>query len=548
MRSLPFRDLSSRVVGRRIFPFPAAQGEGPDLAIKIGPPSSDNIVKSFHFIKVFSPMKIFQSHINIWKKRSVKILAILFFLVLAIIAGDHFVTQYYKLKNSRLLQYSLNGLKALVFYELGQYGKASQAWRDHHGLSYDPKLMEILKTALLKEIEENPDKIDNYLRLADLYFSAADYANATITYRNALQKNKNIYDAKVGLASSLAIQGKHHESQAVFEELFNQGYNEKSVTSFLNFLVALDKVEKSKIPDKADLYLSLAYAYRYLSIIDNRKSEEVIAYANKAISTSKNLDKAFLCKGVIYTKEKNYELALEQFSKLLQGNALNGEAYSRMAYIHGELGNLESELEYYKRAVATEEKNPDYAYNLGQLLQRKYGDVNQAILYLKKAYEIDPDNFAYASTYAYTLEMLRQFYNALEVYDTIIRKNPENPEGYILEAHCLIRMERYEEAINLFLKASTLSSLNFNAARDLALAYSNLKNFENAISLTEYALRIRPYDVDTLYFLQYLYRRKGKYEEAYRAVKEILSIQPNHSGALRVLPYLQGNLGKRQSP
>jgi tetratricopeptide (TPR) repeat protein len=79
------------------------------------------------------------------------------------------------------------------------------------------------------------------------------------------------------------------------------------------------------------------------------------------------------------------------------------------------------------------------------------------------------------------------------------------------------------------------------------LAYANLKNFDKAISLTEYALRIKPYDVDTLYFLQSLYRRQGKYEEAYRAVKEILRIQPNHAGAQRVLPYLQGNLGKRQS-
>jgi tetratricopeptide (TPR) repeat protein len=107
-------------------------------------------------------------------------------------------------------------------------------------------------------------------------------------------------------------------------------------------------------------------------------------------------------------------------------------------------------------------------------------------------------------------------------------------------------MEQYEDAINVFLKANTLSSLNFIAARDFALAYANLKNFDKAISLTEYALRIKPYDVDTLYFLQSLYRRQGKYEEAYRAVKEILRIQPNHSGAQRVLPYLQGNLGKRQ--
>jgi tetratricopeptide (TPR) repeat protein len=479
-------------------------------------------------------------------KISKKTLGVLFFLVFAIIGSDRFLTQYYKL-DPHLRQFSRNGLKALTLYEFRQYSKASQAWRDHYGLSYDPTLIEILKSALLKQIAEDPDKIDNDLRLADVYFSVADYPNATITYRNALQKNKNIYDAKVGLASSLAVQGKHHESQAVFEDLLNQDYQEKNITTFLNFLDALGKLENSNTPNKGDLYLTIAYAYRYLSIIDNRKSEEVISYSDKALSANKNLDKAFFCKGVIYTREKNYELALEQFSKVLELNPLSAEAYDKIAYIYGEVGNLEKELEYYKKAATTEEKNPHYAYNLGRILQRKYGDMHQANLYLQKAYEIEPDNFAYASTYAYSLEMLRQFSDALDVYETIIRKNPENPQGYLLKAHCFIKMERYEDAINLFLKANTLTSLNFNAARDLALAYANLKNFENAISLTEYALRIKPYDVDALYFLQSLYRRQGKYEEAYRAVKEILRIQPNHAGAQRVLPYLQGNLGKRQS-
>jgi len=479
-------------------------------------------------------------------KISKKTLAVVVFLVFAIIGSDRFLNQYYKL-DPHFRQFSRDGVKALALYEIRQYSKASRAWRDHYGLSYDSTLIEILKSALLKQIAEDPGKIDNDLRLADVYFSVGDYTNATITYQNALQKNKNIYDAKVGLASSLAVQGKYRESQAVFEDLLDQDYQERNITCFLNFLDALGKLENSNTPNRGELYLTMAYAYRFLSIMDNRKSEEVISYSDKALSVNKNLDRAFFCKGVIYTKEKNFELALDQFSRVLELKPMSADAYSRMAYICGEVGNLEKELEYYKRAVTADGENPHYAYNLGRILLRKYGDINQANFYLKQAYEMDPDNFSYASTYAYTLEMLREFSYALDVYETIIRKNPENPEGYLLKAHCFVKMEQYENAINLFLKANTLSSLSFSAARDFALAYANLKNFEKAISLTEYALRIKPYDVDTLYFLQSLYRRQGKYEEAYRAVKEILRIQPNHSGAQRVLPYLEGNLGKRQS-
>jgi tetratricopeptide (TPR) repeat protein len=63
----------------------------------------------------------------------------------------------------------------------------------------------------------------------------------------------------------------------------------------------------------------------------------------------------------------------------------------------------------------------------------------------------------------------------------------------------------------------------------------------------EYALRIRPQDVDALYTLQSLYRRQGRFEEAYNAVTEILKIQPHHAGAQRALSYLEANREKRVS-
>jgi tetratricopeptide (TPR) repeat protein len=74
-----------------------------------------------------------------------------------------------------------------------------------------------------------------------------------------------------------------------------------------------------------------------------------------------------------------------------------------------------------------------------------------------------------------------------------------------------------------------------------------MKDFEKAVRQYEYALRIQPQDVDTLYVLQSLYRRQGRWEEACNALKGILKVQPNHGGAQRLLPYLESNL-KQRSP
>jgi tetratricopeptide (TPR) repeat protein len=478
---------------------------------------------------------------------SMKKISKIFFIIVFIVIGIyHFISHYYK-PDPRFIQFSPYGLKALICYEFGNYRDASKAWRAHYGLSYEYNLIEGIKETLTGQIKENPNKIENYLLLADLLFFAEDYPNAIATYRKALQKDGDAYDAKVGLASGLLAQGNYQESLSVFDDLFNQSADERSITTFLNFLVALNRLEKANMSNKEDFYLTLAYAYRYLGIIDNRKYKKVIIFSDKAIVANKNIDRAFFCKGVVYTKEKKYDMGLEQFSKALEVNPSNAEAYERMADIYGEVGNLEKELECYKKAVEIQENKPGYAFRLGDVLLRKYGDMKQANFYLKKAYELDSNDYSYASRYGFTLEMLGRFDEAIHVYDNIIQKQPENPHGYTLKADCFIRMKRYEEAIHFFLKAKEIYPLSFNDARDLALAYAEVKNFEDAISIDQYALRIKPYDVDTLYHLHYLYRRLGRNEDAYRAVVEILRIQPNHSGAQRALPYLQMNLRTRKS-
>jgi len=211
------------------------------------------------------------------------------------------------------------------------------------------------------------------------------------------------------------------------------------------------------------------------------------------------------------------------------------------------MGNLEKELQCYKKAVEVQENNPRCAFHLGQVLMKKYGDFKQAHFYLQKAYRLNPDHYPYASRYADCSQILGRFDEALEVYEEMIRTRPKVPDGYMLKGHCLLKMKKYGEAVQSYSEARAIRPLDFAAARNLALAYAELKDFESAVVHNEYALRIRPQDVDALYTLQSLYRRQGRFEEAYNAVTEILKIQPHHAGAQRALSYLEANRKKRVS-
>ncbi len=400
---------------------------------------------------------------------------------------------------------------------------------------------------MIDQVEKNSSNLDNYLWLADLYFFLEEYPNASLTYRMALQRNRHWHDAKVGLAASLLMEERYRESNDIFEDFLNQGYQEKNITSFLNFLVSLDKVGKTKVLGQKDSYLAQINAYRYLAVLDRRKINKAISCSDAGISAKKHMDLAFSSKGIIYAKEKEYALALEQYAQAVRINPSNGEAYKRMAHLSGEMGDLEKELHYYRKAAEVEKTNPAFAFHLGEILMRKYGDFRQANSYFQRAYQMDPANLQHASKYAQTLQILGRFQEALEVYDQMITINPNAPDGYVLKGHCLLKIKEYGEAIQAYSKAQAIRPLDFLAARNLAFACSKVKDFEKAVTYGEYALRIRPQDVDTLLLLQALYRGQGRFEEAHNAVAEILKIQPNHAGAQRVLPYLDSHKKTRLS-
>lgn len=215
-------------------------------------------------------------------------LALTYFIVKAIF---NFMYSYHNL-DPILLRPTREGIRALVYYELKMYKAASDNLRIAYNLAYDPAEVEGLKESLAARIQNYPDAVENYLWRADVCFSTGNYKDAAVGYRDALKADGSSYDAQVGLASGLIMQGDFKESQAVFREFLKSGRYGKYTTSLLNFLVALDALEHSDHPDKGELSLMKTYAYRYLRKYDPRKSRQIIASSDKALSYNGNLDEA----------------------------------------------------------------------------------------------------------------------------------------------------------------------------------------------------------------------------------------------------------------
>jgi tetratricopeptide (TPR) repeat protein len=160
----------------------------------------------------------------------------------------------------------------------------------------------------------------------------------------------------------------------------------------------------------------------------------------------------------------------------------------------------------------------------------------------RQAQALEPTRYEYAMALATTLEQLRQYEEALALFEAVASAYPDIAEVAHFQAKCLVSMRRYADAVAVLERARVDEPLPPWAVRELAFAYSQLHRQDAAIAAEEEVVQRVPHDVSTLYDLQSSYRRVGRYADAYRVVRQILTLQPDHPGALRVLPYLKRNL------
>jgi tetratricopeptide (TPR) repeat protein len=117
-------------------------------------------------------------------------------------------------------------------------------------------------------------------------------------------------------------------------------------------------------PSDADIYLSIAQIY-----LQAKRYPEAETTATKAISLSPKPDDQEVARfmlGSIYERQKKWDLAEEQFKKVLATDPLNAPAANYLGYMLADRGvRLEESVKYIQKALDVEPNNGAYLDSLG---------------------------------------------------------------------------------------------------------------------------------------------------------------------------------------
>lgn len=126
--------------------------------------------------------------------------------------------------------------------------------------------------------------------------------------------------------------------------------------------------------------------------------------------------------------ETHPEQALLYINSAIALSVTVGEYYFLKARILTYLGhNLQAVEELRKAAPGEQQPGPEVLSELGQLTQN--GSPRVALLYMNRAIELVPDNPAYLCERAHLLFLLGQKGKAMEQYEKLLARSPDQPEA-----------------------------------------------------------------------------------------------------------------------
>ncbi len=236
--------------------------------------------------------------------------------------------------------------------------------------------------------------------------------------------------------------------------------------------------------------------------------------------------------------EKDKEAALEVMERLVASQENTPGALYAFAHVAARLEDLERARELLEDTLALAPDNDNAALSYIAILQR-LNHKQQALSWLEqKLAQRQENDFSLRMAYARLLMDARQFDQALEQFELLVVRAPENID--VLYALGLLYLEdnRLEQAETLFKKISAQERLTDAANYYLGRIAEEKQRYDEAVAWYQGVYQGEHY-FDAQVRLAVLLAREGQLDEA---LDHLRSVRPNSGHQEQVLVQAEGDL------
>lgn len=299
------------------------------------------------------------------------------------------------------------------------------------------------------------------------------------------------------------------------------------------FDAAMLAIGNALFPDKIGVHEAEEYLNRRTSIqIANYEKEykrltEYEAKKDKAgagdpIRQSEDEFKAEI--GKMLERSKVLEEERKKFNRMTAWD------YRRQGNRYYELKQYEKAVESYSKAIRMQANTAQF-YNDRGCAYDSLGEHDKAISDFEKAIELDPENTAAYINMGYTYNNLKKYDKAFSFLDQAIKLDPEGTVAYVNRGYIYICLKDYSKAIPEFDKAIELDPKDETAYNNRGYAYIGLKEYDKASADLDMAIQLGPEDAHPYKNFGILWKEKSEFGKAVEFLTKAIELDPKYKEA-----------------
>jgi len=158
------------------------------------------------------------------------------------------------------------------------------------------------------------------------------------------------------------------------------------------------------------------------------------------------------------------------------------------------------------------------------------GQLNKALELYQAIIKHDPNNFECWEALAIVFTQLNQYDNAIQSIDQALKIKPNSAEFHAIKGNILLRSLDYNAAAESFKKAIEHGP-HPKATYTLAKLYYNEAQYTDSLHYFKEALKLQPHHADLLHDAALAFLANKEYDEAITQLEECLEINPEHPEA-----------------
>jgi tetratricopeptide (TPR) repeat protein/Txe/YoeB family toxin of Txe-Axe toxin-antitoxin module len=430
----------------------------------------------------------------------------------------------------------LNVARFVKFY-YQQLGLTLANQRNYHGaIKYFTKVLQIdpndaqaycNRGQTLARMEDKQGAIEDYNKALQINLNYAlayknrgvtrremgDYQGAIEDYNKALQINPSDDEAYYNRGNVLVLELKDYQG-AIADYSESLRINPKNALAYFNrgnahlFVRNYQKaIADFKQTLKVDPHFAEAKENLSLALAAIENNQEEITDTNQSLQDT--LAAVYDNRGVLCSKQGDYQRAISNYNQALQINPINPIAYYNRGNARFQLGDAQGAIADYDQAIKLNPNDAGSYLNRG-IVRAELGDIQRAIVDYTQALQINPNFAAGYNNRGIARMKLEDIQGAIADYNEALRLNPKLVDAYLNRGTAHFDIGNYGEAIRDESQALSLNPNDADAYYNRGNAYRKLGDFAKALKDFQKAAE--------------LYLQRGKiddYQDAIRMIKNL---------------------------